>query len=135
MGLSRSQIVAVVIATLAISVVVDFSRKAAGNLRVQARVHELQEATKLVQAENDRLKGLKEFAPSGAFIEQEARQDFKMGRPGEVRAIFLTPAPTPAIAISSTTAAVLPAEGPCWQKWWGLFLDGVPPGATWSTEK
>ena len=132
MGLNRNQIVAIIMAILAICLVVDFSRKAVDSYRVKARAQELEEMIEAARVENQRLKSLKEFAQTNAFIEQEARRDFKMGRPEEVRVIFLASANRQEERSGPRSRPISPPttpqpEEPCWQGWWRLFFDSEPP--------
>ncbi len=134
-GLKRNQIVAIIMAILAICLVVDFSRKAVDSYRVKARAEELKEMIETTRAENQRLRNLKEFAQTNAFIEQEARRDFKMGRPEEVRVIFLTSVSRQGEGSGPRSRAIPPSatsqtEEPCWQPWWRLFFDREPPSGS-----
>ena len=131
-GLNRSQLVAVIMAVLAISLVVDFSRKAVDSYRVKARAEEYGQMIEAAEAENQRLRDLKEFAKSNAFVEKEARRDFKAGRPEEVRVVIPAPvAPegegSGSVPGVSSSSALPETEEPYWQSWWQLFFDGDPP--------
>jgi cell division protein FtsB len=65
-----------------------------------------------------------------AFVEQWARSDGKMVRPGEV---LVNPVPSAAIQTQQTDSQTLvqvdtlPPEPVGWHLWWQLFFDGPPP--------
>jgi cell division protein FtsB len=67
---------------------------------------------------------------SDAFVEQWARSDGKMVRPGEV---LVNPVPSAAIEVESTDSQAivqvdtLPPDPIGWHLWWQLFFDGPPP--------
>jgi hypothetical protein len=72
----------------------------------------------------------KEYAESSAFVQQWARGDGKMIRPGEILVIPLsaglppTPTPIPPVFNDVQTSP----EGPeNWQLWWALMFDAPPP--------
>jgi len=129
-GTSRSQLVAIVIATIAISFVVDFSRKAVESYRVRLRAVELGHMIDRAEAERERLQALKAFMQTDAFIERAAREEFGMGWPGEVQVVII-PGPPPATPPPPPTPTPRPKEEetPRWQEWWALFSDAPPPGA------
>ena len=76
----------------------------------------------------------RDFALSDAFVEQWARGDGKMVRPGEVLVV-----PEPIGGIESVSNAepaqntefvpvdTTPPEPDPWELWWALFFDSTPP--------
>lgn len=92
---------------------------------VQAEIDELQRVHEALLAERD-------YAQSDAFVEQWARQEGKMVRPGEVLVIPLAiapqgePTPTPQPFIEMQTSPPTPEP---WTLWWSLFFDSDPPGS------
>jgi cell division protein FtsB len=91
-----------------------------------------------VQAEIDALRrqqgdliAERNYAQSDAYVEQWARTDGKMVRPGEVLVVVmpgsqqeaaLQEAPQGLAEVDTT-----PPEPETWTLWWQLFFDGPPP--------
>jgi hypothetical protein len=72
----------------------------------------------------------RDFAQSDAFIQQWARSEGKMVRPGEILIVPLalgsTPVPTviPEVFVQQETTRPEPEN---WELWWSLFFDSDPP--------
>ncbi|MBI5669453.1 MAG: hypothetical protein HZC41_15725 [Chloroflexi bacterium] len=72
----------------------------------------------------------RDFARSDAYVENWARNEGKMVKPGEVLVVPVpsgidmqpTPIPEPEIAVETT-----PPEPQPWMLWWALFFDSPPP--------
>jgi cell division protein FtsB len=87
------------------------------------------EITKL-QEEQGNLTRERDYVRSDAFVENWARSEGKMVKPGEVLVIPVpsvalaeaTPEPTPPIPFETTTPQL---EN--WQLWWQMFFDSPPP--------
>ena len=100
----------------------------------------LQEAYRHAQTEIDQLKQEqaalleeRDYVRSDAFVEQWARDDGKMVRPGEVLVI---PVPShtsaglpqnPEAGTPSTPVETTPPTSAPWTVWWALFFDSPPP--------
>ncbi len=103
-----------------------------------AAIQPLEDAYNSVQVEIDQLRrdqqaliGERDFAQSDAFVEQWARGEGKMTRPGEVLVVPMpaggTPVPPPAAAAPANVNTTPPEADP-WTRWWWLFFDSPPPG-------
>jgi cell division protein FtsB len=92
-------------------------------VRVEAELDSLQQ-------EQGALLATRDYVQSDAFVEQWARDEGKLIRPGEVLIVPVpsgavtqpTPIPEPSVPIETT-----PPEPEPWMLWWGLFFDGPPP--------
>jgi len=125
-----SQLAAIILATIAISFVVDFSRKAVESYRIHLRAKELTLMLEEAQLENQRLKAYKTYAETDSFVERAARQELKMGRPGEIRVVVVPPLPLETPELKPRPLATPPEgdeEKPYWHEWWELFFDTPPP--------
>lgn len=125
-----SQLAAIIIATIAISLVIDFSRKAMESYRIHLRAKELAQMLEEAQLENQRLKTLKAYAGTDSFVERAARQEFKLGRTGEIRVVVVPPLPLASPELKPRPTPTAPSsdrEKPYWHEWWELFFDTPPP--------
>ncbi|PJF40718.1 MAG: hypothetical protein D6737_03500 [Chloroflexi bacterium] len=90
---------------------------------VQRQIEELREIQATLVAERD-------FVASDAYVEQWARDEGKMVRPGEhlvipvPSGINIEATPVPEINVPIQTA---PPEKKPWELWWLLFFDSDPP--------
>jgi cell division protein FtsB len=91
---------------------------------VQTEIADLREEQGALLADRD-------YAMSDAYVEQWARDEGKMYRPGEVlvipvpnlvQSLEVTPTPTPIMNMETT-----PPEPEPWMLWWALFFDSPPP--------
>lgn len=122
------QLAAIIVATVAISFVIDFSRKAVESYQIHLRAKGLAQMLEEAQLETQRLEALKVYMQTDSFVERAARREFKLGRPGEVRVVIVPPLRFEGIEFEATPA--LPrsdAEKPYWHEWWELFFDTPPP--------
>lgn len=87
------------------------------------------EITRL-EAEQTQLLQERDYARGDAYVEDWARDEGKMIKPGEVLVVPVpsgstvetTPEPAPSIALETK-----PPEPENWQLWWALFFDSSPP--------
>ncbi|MEQ8676266.1 MAG: hypothetical protein RLP44_13355 [Aggregatilineales bacterium] len=87
------------------------------------------------RVEQARLIDERNFAQSEAFVEQWARGEGKMVRPGEILVVpEVAGGESPVVADNSQpnpfsfadVETTLPEPEP-WELWWSLFFDGAPP--------
>jgi len=133
--LSLIQFLAIIAITLTISLVVDFGRKATASYRIHQEEVRLEQEVATLEARQRELKERKAIVQSDAFVEQWARQEMHLVRPGETAVMPIIP-PHPQIAEiqeSGQAEAIGGRETPCWQVWWALFV-GSPPGALGSAD-
>ncbi|MBL8120744.1 MAG: hypothetical protein JNJ78_24695 [Anaerolineae bacterium] len=86
--------------------------------------------TRLEKEEGDLIKE-RDYVRSDAFVENWARDEGKMARPGEV---LIIPVPSQSIAEATPEpqqpeiqVSTDPEQPENWQLWWALFFDSPPP--------
>ena len=126
--ISGTQFVAIVVLTIAIFLIVDFGRRTtAGYYVSQAEQRLLNE----IQAELDRRQELTErrdYVASDTYVEEWAREQAHMIRPGDQPVILVTTeAPRPAPRVTTPQAAPAANDVPNWYYWWELFFAEDPP--------
>jgi cell division protein FtsB len=122
-----TQIVTIVVATMAISMIVDFGRKAAANYRIRNEELRLEQEIAAERAKYEALLARREYVQTDEFVERVAREELKWVRPGEIVVVPvpLSRKPPPTLEISPAPAKPLRAESH-WQEWWTLFFDRPP---------
>lgn len=121
-------------AILAIGMVlgINFSNRIASSQPLRTYYEGMETEIAELRQEQADLIGERNFVESDAFVEQWARSDGKMVRPGEVLVIpqpagapeDAAPTATPPPAVEVETTA--PDPDP-WELWWALFFDSPPP--------
>jgi cell division protein FtsB len=128
--LSGVQIMFAAILAIGLILAINFSTRITASRPLQAYYHSVQAEIEVLQEEHDALLAESEYAQSDAYVEQWARQEGKMVRPGEVLVIPLAVAPqvqataTPQPFIEMQTSPPTPEP---WTLWWTLFFDSDPP--------
>jgi hypothetical protein len=121
-----TQIITIVVATMAISMIVDFGRKAAANYRIRHEEIRLEQEIAAERAKHEALLARREYVQTDEYIEHVAREELKWMRQGETVVVpipFRKPLPTP----ETTPALAKPLRGEShWQEWWALFFDRPP---------
>jgi cell division protein FtsB len=122
-----TQIITIVVATMAISMIVDFGRKAAANYRIRREEIRLEQEIVAERAQHEALLASREYVQTDEYVEQVAREELKWVRPGEV---VVVPVPLhrealPTVEASPIPVKPLPGESH-WQEWWDLFFDRPP---------
>lgn len=120
-----TQFVALIVATIALSLVVDFGRKVALYRRLQLEEARLDQAIEYEEDRRDDLGWLKGYVQTEEFVDAWARREWKMVRPGETSVVPMLPqAPvTPQVLLQEESHA---SEESRWREWWRLFLDRLP---------
>lgn len=124
-SVSVTQFVALIVATIALSLVVDFGRKVALYRRLQLEEARLDQAIEYEEDRRDDLGWLKGYVQTEEFVDAWARREWKMVRPGETSVVPMLPqAPvTPQVLLQEESHA---SEESRWREWWRLFLDRLP---------
>jgi cell division protein FtsB len=120
--ITGTQFVAIVILTISIFLIIDLGRRATAQYHVS-------QAEKLVQAEIDserdlhnRLLAQRDYVASDAYVEEWAREQAHMIRPGDQPVILVTTeAPRAPLRVTAPQASPA-AEVPNWYHWWELFF-------------
>ena len=118
-----TQFLVIVIATIVLSMVVDFGRKAAANYRIQRERERLEREIAAAREEYQRLLERRDYVRTDEYVEKVAREELKWVRPGEKVAVIKV--------VLSSIAPAFPAPTPVpmvgrdkshWKEWWALFL-------------
>jgi cell division protein FtsB len=128
--LSGVQIMFAAILAIGLILAINFSTRITASRPLQEYYHSVQAEIEDLQQEHDALLTERDYALSDAYVEQWARQEGKMVRPGEVLVIPLpvapqveaTPTPQPFIEMQTSPPTPEP-----WTLWWALFFDSDPP--------
>jgi len=98
---SRAQFIAVIVVTIALSVVVDFGRRMTATHRLQEVVKDMEREVATLEAEREILLTRRAYAGSDAAVEEWARKERIMVKEGETAVIPLLqgtpPPPTPVL--------------------------------------
>jgi cell division protein FtsB len=129
--LSSVQVMFAAILAVGLLLAINFSsRITAGQPLQEAYKRALAEIEQL-QREQEALIAERDYVQSDAFVEQWARDEGKMVRPGEVLVI-----PVPAVSslpqpeanpTRSVPVETTPRKPENWHVWWALFFDTPPP--------
>jgi cell division protein FtsB len=122
--ISLAQFAAVIAITIAISLLVDISRRVADNYRLGREETKLERDIEILEAMHRYLKAYKEYVQSDEFVEWWAREVAKKVKEGEV---LIKP-----LLISEDTPSIPDVasqreDKPCWREWWELFFEITPP--------
>jgi len=128
--LSGIQIMFAAILAVGLILAINFSTRLASSRPLQAYYDSVEAEIDALEEEQSTLIAELEFASSDAYVEQWARQEWKMVRPGEVLVIPLavgtpvqaTPEPTFFVEVDTS-----PPEPDNWTLWWSLLFDSPPP--------
>jgi hypothetical protein len=126
--ISGTQFAAIVVLTIALFLIIDLGRRTtAGYYVSQAEKRLMAE----IQAElelRQRLIERRDHVKTDAYVEEWARQQARMVRPGDRPLIVLTPVvpsgePGPLQPVSVESP---PGPVPNWHRWWRLFFNTEP---------
>jgi len=122
---SSRQFIAIIVATMALFMAVDFGRRVAAIYRLQREKARLEQEIAQEKARQEELEAYKGFVQSDEFVEQWARTEGRMVKPGET-AVVPIPARTPPPPAEPPPKEGRAAEGAHWREWWELLF-GRPP--------
>ncbi len=119
-----AQFIAVIALSISIFLVVDFGRRAAANYRIQREAQRLSQDVELVRQQQAELLAWRSYVASDLYVEQVARKELRLARPGETVVIVM---PTPeTAAVVTTTESPAEVAAPIIQTpteaWWHLFF-------------
>jgi len=83
-GVSVTQFVALIVATIALSLLVDFGRKVVQYRHLQAEELRLDQAIEFEEKRREYLEWLRGYVQTPQFVDGWARTEWKMVKPGEV---------------------------------------------------
>ena len=129
--LSLVQVLAFVGLLLAIYFTYSFAKVALVGYQLRQTKEKLREEVAALQAEVAELEATKTYVQTDEYIEQAAREEFKMSRPGDQVVVPLFPSGGNSTTGGSSTAqssageitqpAPVRVDSP-WQAWWALFF-------------
>jgi hypothetical protein len=128
--LSGVQIMFAAILAIGLFLAIGLSQRITAGQPLQDAYDRVEGEIEGLRQEQGELLATRDYVQSDAFVEQWARDEGKMIRPGDVLVI-----PVPAGgAVEPTTVAeedvpveTAPPEPEPWMLWWGLFFDSPPP--------
>jgi hypothetical protein len=135
--ISGTQFAAIVVLTIALSLIVDFGRRTTVGLYVSQAEERLEQEIEALEEQEAALLARIEEVETDAYVERWARRAH-MVLPGD-RLVILVPvepdvqrgagvqAPGSALpSASPPQAAIAMVQVPNWHQWWRLFLDSEP---------
>ncbi|MBN1640203.1 MAG: hypothetical protein JXA09_03120 [Anaerolineae bacterium] len=121
--ISSTQFVAIVILTLSIFLIIDLGRRATAQYHVSQAERRLKQEISDALDLQARLIEQRDYVASDAYVEEWARDNAHMIRPGDQPVILVTteaPSPAPRSLAPQDPA---PADDiPNWYYWWELFF-------------
>ncbi len=124
-SVSVTQFLALIAATIALSLVVEYGRKLAPYHRLQLEEAQLDQAIAYEEARRDYLLWLKEYVQTAKYVDDWARTEWKMVRPGEVGVVPVFPE-APVVSETRSQEESQRSEESHWREWWELFFDSSP---------
>jgi cell division protein FtsB len=124
-SVSVTQFVALVVATIALSLIVDLGHKVAVYRHLQREEARLEQEIGFEEERRDYLGGLQEQVQTEKFLDDWARREGKMVKPGETLIVPRFEAAPLAPLIHSQQESQSSEESH-WQEWWKLFFDRLP---------
>ena len=119
MNIFSRRIVRFIVIVVSIVMVINLSRSIWDLWRRRDVLGERQEVLRRTQEENKRLQSELEYAGSGEFIEQEARNRLGLGREGET--VVMLPK-SQITNPNNQTKQEKEEKFPNWKRWWRLFF-------------
>ena len=126
-SVSVTQFVALIVATIALSLIVDLGHKVAVYRRLQGEEFRLKQEIGFEEERRDYLERRKEQVQTDGFLDDIVRGEWKMVKSGETLVVprFQEAPPAPLIQPQQESHS---SEESHWQEWWKLFFDDRLPG-------
>jgi cell division protein FtsB len=126
--ISGTQFIAIVVLTISIFLIVDFSRRTRTGYYVSQAEQRLQEEIAIELTQQADLQARLQELQSDEYVEEWARKEAHMIRPGDRPFMLMTPE-SPQVRVELVQQAPpLPEQAlPNWVQWWVLFFDSTPP--------
>ena len=122
-GVSLTQFVALIVATIALSLVVDFGRKVALHRHLQLEEAQLDQGIEDEENRRDYLEQLRGYVQTDQFVDSWARREWKLVKPGETSVVLNLPEAPVAPQTRPQQEESLPSGGSRWQESWGRFFN------------
>jgi len=126
--ISGTQFAAIVVLTIALFLIIDLGRRTTAGYYVSQAETQLKEDIQVELALKQKLIERLEYVKTDAFVEQWAREQAHMVRPGDRPLLLITPAAPsaePGVAPSSNVVGSTQPV-PNWHHWWRLFVNSEP---------
>lgn len=130
--LSGLQIMFAAILAIGLILGLNFTGLVTSSQPLQQLYDEVSSEIERLETEQANLTRERDYVRSDAYVENWARDEGKMVRPGEVLIVVKPPAEAGAPvaeALPPVDIQTTPPEPESWLLWWELFFDGPPPGA------
>jgi cell division protein FtsB len=131
--ISTTQFAAIVVLTIALFLVIDLGRRTTAGYYVSQTEKRLEAEIEALLKEQEVLRRRRDYVQTDAYVEQWAREQAHMVRPGDRRLIVVTPPASSASSEGQPVVAPPVAESvapsqpvPNWHHWWRLFWDTEP---------
>ena len=98
-----------------------FAQQVALSRQLEAEEARLEEAVATAQARNDELAALSEYVRTDAYVEEWARVNAKMTKPGEVL-VIPPPVAEPAESVEEASPPAEAEDRPFWAEWWAVIF-------------
>lgn len=121
-GVSLTQFVALIMATVVLSLLVDFGHKVALYRQLQLEEVQLDQGIAYEENRGDYLEWLRGYVQTDEFVGAWARREWRMVKPGETGVVPMLPEAPIAPQIRPQEES-RPSEGPRWQEWWKSSFD------------
>jgi hypothetical protein len=126
--ISGTQFAAIVVLTIALSLIIDFGRRTTAGYYVSQAEERLKAEIATELALKKKLEERLEYVKKDAFVERWAREDAHMVRAGD-RPLILVKSTEPRtqpdlVQPENIVGASIPVAN--WHHWWRLFLDTEP---------
>ncbi len=124
-----TQFIIVVAASLALFMLLGFTRRAARSYRVQQQKARLQAEYAALQQEHSQLVKRYQEVQTDAYVEQVARRELRWSRPGEKVVVIIAPPKAGAIATAGESIPGAPTDAPPdtpLNHWKELFFPAEP---------
>jgi len=121
-GVSLTQFVALIMATVVLSLLVDFGHKVALYRQLQLEEARLDQGIAYEKDRGDYLEWLRGYVQTDEFVGAWARREWKMVEAGETSVVPMLPEAPIASQIRLQEES-RPSEGPRWQEWWKRLFD------------
>ncbi len=128
---TRARVILLALIALCLLFVVSYTGRLVQRSRLQAEIQQWEERLAQEQARQLELQAELTYVSSADYVDEVAREELEMVRPGDTVIVVLegTPIPTPTVTPTPAPATMAPetSSAPPWKQWWGLFVQQEVP--------
>jgi cell division protein FtsB len=136
--ISSVQVMFAAILSIGLILAINFSARISESQPLQSAYGRVSAEISTLEAQQAQLTSQRDYVLSDAYVEQWARSDGKMVRPGEH---LVVPVPSSVDAAAATAEPIIVPESvqiasdqpPSWVLWWQIFFDSPPPSGLLSS--